>query len=61
MNNNDLWSKVIFPDERKFNLDDPDGFQYYCNDLRRKPRKMVLRTSKWWRIRDDMGSFFGAW
>jgi hypothetical protein len=32
------WKSVVFSDEKKFNLDGPDGLQYYWRDLRREPQ-----------------------
>lgn len=41
----DQWQKIIFSDEKKFNLDGPDGFAYYWHDLRTEPKIFSSRQS----------------
>ena len=38
------WSKVIFSDEKKFNLDGPDGCSYFWQDLSKKPEIRMSRN-----------------
>lgn len=39
------WDRIVFSDEKKFNLDGPDGFKMYWRDLRRPPKTYVQRQA----------------
>ena len=36
MSKNEAWHNMIWSGEKKFNLDDADGFYYYRHDLRKE-------------------------
>ena len=38
------WSKIIWSDEKEFNLDGPDGIKYYWHDLRNNPKYLSKRA-----------------
>ena len=43
MSYGDEWLSTIFSEEKKWNLDGPDGYKFYWHDLRSGPRSIFSR------------------
>ncbi|GMF35617.1 unnamed protein product [Phytophthora lilii] len=40
-----IWRRIVFSDEKKFNLDGPDGYQYYWHDVQNDQEVFSKRAS----------------
>nr|CCA27188.1 hypothetical protein K07C6.14 Caenorhabditis elegans [Albugo laibachii Nc14] len=44
LNKVEFWERVLFTNEKKLNLDRPDGWQYYWHDIRKNPETYSKRV-----------------
>ena len=54
------WHQVLFSDEKKFNLNGPDGYQYYWHDLRKEKDTRMSRNFGGGNVM-VWGGFFLCW